>query len=120
MKVQFLEPDSCDGRRVPLLASRFCRHQTLARSCVSRDVTPPKAAATRSVLLKRLRQAAEKRAVGVTDAKRRRHYSHAARLVAACATIDPTPETMTWVATVRAACRRYPAMQAEFDRCFGR
>ena len=115
----FLEPDSSDGdastSREPLLPT-----PDLGALVRVADVRPPKAAATRAVLLKRLRQAAEKRAVGVTNEKRRRHYSHAARLVAACATIDPTPETMAWVATVRAAYRRYPAMQAEFDRCFGR
>lgn len=83
-------------------------------------IDPPKAEPARTTLLKSLRRAAEKRAVGVTGEKRRRHYSHAARLVAACATVDATPETIAWVASVRAVYRRFPAMQAEFDRCFGR
>lgn len=84
------------------------------------NLTPPKATAVRVRLLKALRRAAEKRAAGVTSEKRRRPYDHAVRLVAACATVDPTPETMAWVANVRAVSRRYPAMQTEFDRCFVR
>lgn len=80
------------------------------------DVTRPKvSAATRAVLLKALRRAAEKRVAGVAEEKRRRHYGHAARLVAACAVADPTPETATWVAAVRANYRRYSALHGEFD-----
>ena len=73
-------------------------------------------AATRTVLVKALRRASEKRVAGVTEEKRRRHYCHAARLVAACAVADPTPETAMWVATLRAKYRRYSALHDEFDQ----
>lgn len=111
-----LEPDgnserplSADGPRVPT--------PDLGALVQLAYASPPNAT-TRKKLLKALRRAAEKRAAGVTSEKRRRHYDHAVRLVATCATIDPTPETMAWVAGVRAAYSRYPAMQTEFDRCF--
>jgi hypothetical protein len=79
------------------------------------DVKRPKSATTRTTLSSALRKAAEKRVAGVTREKRRRHYGHAARLVAACAVVDSTPETAAWVARVRATYRRFHALQGEFD-----
>lgn len=79
------------------------------------DVKRPKSAATRTALSTALRKAAEKRVAGVTQEKRRRYYGHAARLVAACLVVDPTPETAAWVAGVRATYRRFHALQNEFD-----
>jgi hypothetical protein len=79
-------------------------------------IRPPNGAAARAVLQGALRTAAERRAAGVTSAKRRRHYEHAVRLVASCVAVDRRPETVAWAAGVRAAYRRFPAMQAEFER----
>lgn len=84
------------------------------------DVKRPTSATARALMVKALRHAAEKRAAGVTEQKRRRHYGHAVRLVAACEVADPTPETGVWVASVRAKYRRYPALQDEFDNCLNR
>ena len=53
---------------------------------------------------------------GVTEEKRRRYFGHAARLVAACAVADPTPEAAAWVAALRAKYRRYSALHHEFDQ----
>jgi hypothetical protein len=78
-------------------------------------VKGPPSATTRTVLSAALRNAAEKRVAGVTENKRRRQYGHAARLVAACAVVDPTPETTAWIAGVRTKHRRYHALQDEFD-----
>ena len=84
------------------------------------DVKRPTSATARALVVKALRHAAEKRAAGVTEQKRRRHYGHAVRLVGACEVADPTPETGVWVASVRAKYRRYPALQDEFDKCLNR
>jgi hypothetical protein len=74
----------------------------------------------RALVCKAMRRAAENRVAGVTENKRRRHYGHAAQLVAACAALDPSSETDDWVAGVRAAYRRYPALQRELDDHLGR
>jgi hypothetical protein len=63
-----------------------------------------------------MREAAEKRVAGVTGEKRRRHYSHAASLVAACVACDRSAETARWSAALREAHRRFPALRAELDR----
>ena len=78
-------------------------------------VDRPKNARARAAVFKAMRSAAEKRVTGLTENKRRRHYGHAAQLVASCAAIDPSPETVNWVAEIRAKYRRYPALQREFD-----
>ena len=71
----------------------------------------------RKAVLTDLRKAAERRVAGVVDKKRRRHYGHAAQLVAACAAVEQTPETARWVAGVREEYRRFPALQREFESC---
>jgi hypothetical protein len=80
----------------------------------------PSSADARAAMLRALRKAAEKRAAGVTGEKRRRHYAHAAQLVADCAAADPTPDTAGWVASIRDEYRRYPALQRELRRHLGR
>lgn len=73
-------------------------------------------AAARDVMLEAMRKAAEHRVAGVTAKQRRRHYGHAASLVAICAALDPSsPATARWVARVRDEHRRYPALRAELD-----
>lgn len=69
----------------------------------------------REVVLASMRKAAERRIEGVTSQKRRRHYGHAASLVAICAAIDPSRATARWVARLRDEYRRYPALRAELD-----
>jgi hypothetical protein len=59
---------------------------------------------------------AERRVSGVTEQKRRRHYGHAAELVAACVACDGSLEGARWVASIRTEYRRFPALRAEFDR----
>jgi len=79
----------------------------------------PSSADARAAMLRALRKAAEKRVAGVTGEKRRRHYAHAAQLVADCAAVDPTPDTAGWVASIRDEYRRYPALQRELRRHLG-
>jgi len=67
----------------------------------------------RTAVLRAMRKAAEKRVAGVIENKRRRHYDHAAKLVATCDALDSSPETVSWVAGVRDEYRRYPAFQRE-------
>lgn len=67
----------------------------------------------RATLLGAMRKAAEKRAAGVTGKQRRSYYGHAASLVAACASLDTSPQMTRWVARVRERFRRYPAFQRE-------
>jgi hypothetical protein len=78
------------------------------------DVMPDGKA--RQVVLESMRKAAERRVEGVTANQRRRHYGHAASLVAICAAIDPSPATAQWVTRLRDEHRRYPALRAELDR----
>ncbi len=76
-------------------------------------------AAVRSAVLCAMRKAAEKRVAGVTEQKRRRHYGHAASLVAACVACDGSREMARWAATLRKGHRRFPALCAELDRRVG-
>jgi hypothetical protein len=73
----------------------------------------------RAAVLAAMRKAAERRVAGVTEQKRRRHYGHAAELVAACLTCDPSPEAARWVASVRQTYRRFPALRAELEERLG-
>jgi hypothetical protein len=76
------------------------------------EVTDPQ---ERSTMLTAMKAAAEKRLTGIVENKRRRHYGHVAQLVAAVSGADPSKETATWVAGIRAKYRRYYALQEEFD-----
>jgi len=82
-------------------------------------VAGPLAGEARGGALEAMREAAEKRVVGVTTNKRRRHYGHAAQLVATCAALDSTPEATRWVSRIRADYRRYPALQRALDDRLG-
>ena len=73
----------------------------------------------RAAVLAAMRKAAERRVAGVTEQKHRRHYGHAAELVAACLACDPSPEAARWATTVRQAYRRFPALRAEFEERLG-
>ncbi len=53
-------------------------------------------AATRATVLAAMRKAAGSRVAGVTEQKRRRHYGHAAELVATSVASDMTGETTRW------------------------
>jgi hypothetical protein len=70
----------------------------------------------REAVIESMRKAAERRVEGVTGKQRRRHYGHAASLVAICAAVDPSPATAKWVARLRDEHRRYPALRTELDR----
>ncbi len=72
-------------------------------------------ASVQQALLEAMRRAAEKRLAGVTENKRRRHYGHAAQLVATCAAFGSSTEANTWIAAIRTRYRRYPALQRELD-----
>jgi len=76
-------------------------------------------AGVRSAVLAAMRKAAEKRLAGVTGQKRRRHYGHAAQLVAVCVACDESPEAARWLSTLRTEHRRFPALRAELDRAMG-
>lgn len=76
-------------------------------------------AAARSTVLFAMREAAKSRLAGVTDQKRRRHYGHAAELVAVCVGCDRSPETARWAASLRTEFRRFPALRAELDKALG-
>lgn len=66
----------------------------------------------RAVMLNAMRKAAEKRIASVTENKRRRHYEHAAALALTCVKIDPSGSS-AWMAKIRSAYSRYPALQHE-------
>lgn len=75
--------------------------------------------AARSVVLAAMKKAAESRTAGVTDQKRRRHYGHAAELVATCVACDRSGETARWAAALKAEYRRFPALREELERAIG-
>ena len=68
-------------------------------------------------MIRAMKTAARKRIEGVTKHKRRRHYGHAASLVAACAAVDKSPGMSKWMAAIQSEYRRFPALQRELDRC---
>lgn len=76
-------------------------------------------AKARQAMLAAMRKAAELRVAGVTAHKRRRHYGHAASLVAACVACDGSTETGRWAATLRQGYARFPALCEEFNRRMG-
>jgi tetratricopeptide (TPR) repeat protein len=73
-------------------------------------------ATSRRAVLAAMKKAAENRVAGVTEQKRRRHYGHAAELVAICVGCDKTGETNRWAVALQAEYRRFPALRDEFDR----
>jgi len=73
-------------------------------------------AKARKAVLAAMRRAAERRVAGVTEEKRRRHYGHAASLVATCVACDASPEASRWAARLREEYRRFSALRAELDQ----
>lgn len=80
-------------------------------------------AAGREAMLEAMRLAAERRVEGVLGDKRRRHYGHAALLVACCLELAPGvgrhAAVAEWVAALRKRYARFPAFQEECDRALG-
>ena len=108
------DPLTADGDGVPELTTPG--PDDLLRDAGVQGVADAEA---RQVVLAAMREAAERRIAGVTEWKRRRHYGHAASLVAACVAIDGSTETGRWAATLRQQYRRFPALCAELDRSRG-
>ena len=73
-------------------------------------------ATSRRAALAAMKKAAESRVAGVTEQKRRRHYGHAAELVATCVACDKTDETKRWAAALQAEYKRFPALRDELER----
>ena len=73
-------------------------------------------ATSRRAVLAAMKKAAESRIAGVTEQKRRRHYGHAAELVATCVGCDKTGETTRWAAALTAEYKRFPALRDELER----
>lgn len=76
-------------------------------------------AAARTAVLSAMKRAAERRVAGVTEQKRRKHYGHAAELVATCVACDNTGETARWAAALQAEYSRFPALRGEISRALG-
>ena len=70
-------------------------------------------------MLKAMQAAARKRVAGILGNKRRRHYDHAAILVACCLELDPVvgkPGAIAkWVTDLRRKYSRFYAFQKEVD-----
>jgi hypothetical protein len=77
-------------------------------------------AASRATVLAAMKKAAENRVAGVTEQKRRRHYGHAAELVATCIACDRTSETARWAAEIKGGYSRFPALRDELNRAMSR
>lgn len=85
--------------------------EVLARSAVAVELAPK----DRAVVLTALKRAATARVHGVLREKRRRHYDHAAMLVACCVELETrsgdVASTSSWVEALRERTSRYPAFQ---------
>jgi len=88
----------------------------LRRSSVADELTPK----DRAVVLTALKRAATARVRGVLQKKRRRHYDHAAMLVACCVELEArsgkAAPPSAWVEVLRGRTSRYPAFQAALRR----
>lgn len=76
-------------------------------------------AAVQATVLAAMKKAAEGRVAGVTERKQRRHYGHAAELVAACVACDASGATAHWAEALKVDYRRFPAFRAELDTAMG-
>lgn len=72
-------------------------------------------AASQTVVLAAMKKAAERRVAGVTEQKRRRHYAHAAELVATCVACDASGKSARWAAALKADYRRFRALRDALD-----
>ena len=88
---------------------------TLARAEANSVVNPSE----RNLILDAMRAAARKRVDGVTGEKRRRHYGHAAMLVACCVALDAGAAASAWLAEIRARTSRFPAFREELAGALG-
>ena len=73
----------------------------------------------RDAMIDGMRVAAEKRVEGILGNSRRRHYGHAATLVASCVAIAPTDrgkDVSVWLAGLREAYKRRHAFREELTR----
>jgi hypothetical protein len=86
----------------------------LERVDVRRRVTPK----DRAAALDAMRTAASKRTDGVTGEKRRRHYDHAATLVACCVEVDRAGSA-AWLEALRTRTSRFPAYQEALRAALG-
>ena len=81
-------------------------------------------AADRAAMLAAMKAAATARVAGVLREKRRRHYGHAALLVACCAELEgegpKAPATSEWVGGLRQTWSRFPAFERELGAALGR
>ena len=77
--------------------------------------------ADRDVSIDAMRSAAEKRVEGILSNSRRRHYGHAALLVASCLAFAPKrreAELSAWYAKLRLQYARRSAFRQELTRAF--
>ena len=88
--------------------------EVLERSDVRSRVTPSE----RAAVLDAMRTAASKRTDGVTAEKRRRHYDHAATLVACCVE-GGRQGSVAWLEALRARTSRFPAYQSALRAALG-
>ncbi len=90
---------------------------TLVQALMRAGVHEKLGAADRTAMLAAMKAAAAARVAGVLGEKRRRHYGHAALLVACCAELDGEgrrgPDSSAWVADIRQKWSRFPAFQEE-------
>ena len=80
------------------------------------EVTKKLTAADRASALAAMKAAATKRTDGVLENKRRRHYAHAALLVACCVELEGGTKSAggsAWAASIRTGTQRFPAFQHE-------
>lgn len=80
------------------------------------DISGISDATSRRAVLAAMKKAAESRVAGVTEQKRRRHYSHAAELVVTCVACDKTDETKRWAAALQVEYKRFPALRDELEQ----
>lgn len=79
-------------------------------------VSGPAGAGERTTMLEAMRTAAEKRIAESMEDRSRGTFRHAAALVAACAAIDPTPESAAWMTAIREASGPNAALQCRLRR----
>ncbi|MBY0276115.1 hypothetical protein K2Z84_12285 [Candidatus Binatia bacterium] len=80
-------------------------------------------AGDRPLIIEAMRRAASRRVDGVLSEKRRRHYGHAATLVACRAEIGGgagDTSASSWLERLRARTSRFPAFQQELRRALGK
>jgi len=104
-----LEVATADGLEEPRLDTPAVL-TVLRAAGVPGDVRPT----IRSTVHDALRAAASARVHGVLRERRRRHYGHAALLVACCVELD-ADRAVRWGADLRERTRRFPAFCAALD-----